>query len=212
MELHAEQSAFGVLEGSRRRVRGHRGHHGTGGGTHHGVAVAHPDLLGSGEPGGDDLAGLRHLEFHPAVLGEPAAVDLASELVGEELCPVADSEDRHAEREDLRIETRGAGGVHRLRSATEDQPGGAAPEHALGRNVVRHDLAVHAGLANPPGDELGILGAEVHHEHAALLGGACYCARHSPMPTPCWCCRAFPSLAIEGATITSAFWSSLSVA
>ena len=67
-------------------------------------------------------------------------------------------------------------------------------------------------LADPAGDQLGVLGAEVDDQHRPLtgvvrgVGGAQW-----PMPTPCERCRSFPSVWRAGATMTSAFWNSLTV-
>ena len=64
---------------------------------------------------------------------------------------------------------RRAVGVHARRPAGEDQPLRGQLANALGRDVVPHDLAVDVLLAHAAGDELGVLRAEVEHEHA--LGG-----------------------------------------
>ena len=212
VKLHAEQAAVGMLEGRGRRVGGHGGHGGPGRGTHHRVAMAHPDLLGRGKLGGDHPPRSRHGELHAAVLRQAAAIHLAPEFVGQELRPVADAEHRHSQRQDLGIQPGRAGGMHRLGSTAENQPCRPATPQPRGADVVRNDLAVDVGFAHPSGDELGVLGTEVDDQHAAAPGGRAACGGHRPMPTPCRCCRAFPSLAIDGATITSAFWSSLSVA
>ena len=60
---------------------------------------------------------------------------------------------------------RRAVGVHAGRAAGEDEPLRRELADALGRDVVPHDLAVDVLLAHPAGDELGVLRAEVEHEH-----------------------------------------------
>ena len=67
------------------------------------------------------------------------------------------------------IALRRALGVDARRAAGKDQPFGRKLADARGRDVVPHDLAVHVLLANAAGDELGVLRAEIEHEHA--LGG-----------------------------------------
>ena len=69
-------------------------------------------------------------------------------------------------------------------------------------------------LADTPCDQLRVLRTEVDDEdriasgvHRYSLGSACY----RPMPTPCARWSALPSVCSDGATITSAFWNSLSV-
>ena len=96
--------------------------------------------------------------------------------------------------------------VHRLRPAAEDHPGGVAGRELGGADVVGDDLAVDVGLADPAGDQLGVLRAEVDDENervVSLASGQC------PIPMPCCFCRYLPSVCSAGATITSAFWNSL---
>ena len=50
---------------------------------------------------------------------------------------------------------------------------GRLGRHLGGGDAVRHDLGVHVELAHPPGDQLGVLRAEVDHQH-----GPCVCVRH----------------------------------
>ena len=57
-------------------------------------------------------------------------------------------------------------------------------------------------LADPPGDQPGVLGPEVDDEDGV---GQC------PIPTPWVRWKNFPSVCSDGATITSAFWNSLTV-
>jgi hypothetical protein len=46
-----------------------------------------------------------------------------------------------------------------------------APAELLDRGVVGQELGVHAALAHSPGDQLGVLGAEVEDDHRAVRGG-----------------------------------------
>ena len=92
-------------------------------------------------------------------------------------------------------------------------PGGA-PGHQLGGGGgVGDDLGVDVGLAHPAGDQLGVLGAEVDDQDRAVAGptGVGTPRAQWPMPTPCERCRSLPSVWRAGATITSAFWNSLTV-
>jgi len=54
--------------------------------------------------------------------------------------------------------------VDRLGPAAEDQAGGRPLGDLGGGDRVRDDLAVDVGFADPPGDELGVLRAEVDDE------------------------------------------------
>ena len=104
------------------------------------------------------------------VLPGPTPCDGATELLRYQLGAVADAEDRDPEVVDARIEVGGALHVDRLGTTGEDDGGRGAPGDLLGGDGVGHDLGVHPCLAHPPGDELCVLGAEVHHEHD-LVGG-----------------------------------------
>ena len=57
------------------------------------------------------------------------------------------------------------GRVHRRRPAGQDDRGWVALQNILGRRRRRHDLRVNLALAHAPRDELGVLGAEVHHQY-----------------------------------------------
>ena len=69
---------------------------------------------------------------------------------------------------------------------------------------MRHDLAVNVGLTHPAGDELGVLGPEVDDEDGVEVGEG---QRPIPMPWARW--SDLPSVSRAGATMTSAFWNSL---
>ena len=56
---------------------------------------------------------------------------------------------------------------------TARSPSGCRGQHLGHRHRVRHDLGVDLGLADPAGDQLGVLGAEVDDEDQIVL-------RHGP--------------------------------
>ena len=58
---------------------------------------------------------------------------------------------------------------HRRRPAREDDRLGLQPLERLARLRERMDLAIDSGLAHPPCDELGHLGAEVDDEDEVVL-------------------------------------------
>ena len=75
---------------------------------------------------------------------------------------------------------------------------------------MRHELRAHAALAHAPRDQLRVLGAEVEHEHRAVVErdarlGLC---AHRDIPTPCSRCSFLPSVCSAGANMISAFWKS----
>ena len=90
-----------------------------------------------------------------------AGLDRAAELRRHGLLAVADAENGNSQLEDFARRARSLRERHRLRSAGEDHAARRELPDLLGRRVVGMDLAVDAGLAHPPGDELGVLRAEV---------------------------------------------------
>ena len=104
-------------------------------------------------------------QFGSAVLTGAGARDGTAERLRHRLKSVADTEHRHAQVEQRRIQLWRALGVH---------TGGATGEHyrlrvtgfdLVDRRGVRNHFGVHPGLAHPAGDQLGILCAEVDHQH-----------------------------------------------
>src|SRR5690606_20062521 len=100
-----------------------------------------------------------------AVLTLVRRLDLAAEQMAEELHAVADAEHRHAELEDLRIDRGRPFLEHARRTAGEDDGGRREGLDGLGIHRARMDLAIDTQLADSPGDELGVLAAEVEDEN-----------------------------------------------
>ena len=145
-----------------------------------------------------------------AELGGAGAGDLAAQHLGEQLVAVADAQHRDPQVQHGRVQGVGVLGVHRGRAARQDDAHRAAGGHLGRRHLARHDLREDVGLAHPAGDETGVLRPEVDDQHpveVTLRAGAGH-----PMPIPWWRCRAFPSVWRAGATMTSAFWNSLTSA
>ena len=65
------------------------------------------------------------------------------------------------------VDLRGARLVDAGRAAGQDDRGRVLGQHLGDRHRVRHDLGVDLRLAHPAGDQLGVLGSEVHHEDRA---------------------------------------------
>ena len=95
--------------------------------------------------------------------------DAAAELVRHGLLAVADGEDRHAGVEEMLRRARAVVPHHRRGAAGEDDALGLQPRIGLVGAVERGDLAIDAGLADPPGDELGHLAAEIDDEDGVGL-------------------------------------------
>ena len=168
VELHAVD-APGIV-GDRGERRGLRGgdHAKPGRQIDDLVAVAHPHLLARAglEHALEQRAALSHVDERAAELAVMADLDPAAELRADGLLAVADAEDRHAQLEHRsgRAWRLGLGG--RGRPAREDDRlRRERPDRGVIRGA-RHDLGIDAGLAHPPGDQLGVLGAEVEDQDA----------------------------------------------
>ena len=130
----------------------------------HAVAVAHPDRQVRGQ--------LTRAACRPgwsrtvrAVLAGAGVRDRAAERLRHRLEAVADAEHRHVAVEQAGVEPGGARLVHTGRPAGQDDRRRVLRQHLGHRHRVRHDLGVDPRLTDPPGDELGVLGAEVDNEH-----------------------------------------------
>ena len=201
MELHAVDPTLVVAERRRRRIGRRREHDGALGRTGDRVEVTHPDRL-LGRRLGEERTGLGDGEFGAAVLAPTGLGDFAAEIAGDQLRAVTEPEDRHSGVVDRRVDRRRVGGMDGRRTAREDDRRGPPRQHLGDRHRTRHDLGVHVRFPHAPGDQLRVLRPEVddENEFVHLL----------PMPTPCERCSSFPSVCNDGATITSAFWNSLS--
>ncbi len=92
-------------------------------------------------------------------------MDLAPEGLARQLHPVADPQDRHAQREDRRIAA-GAPGSYTLDGPPERiKRQRVELPHPLGRDVVADDPRKGVPLADPPRDELDVLGPEIKHQY-----------------------------------------------
>ena len=129
------------------------------------VAVGHPDvevLAHRHVPERPD--GLGHFDAGRAVLAVGGPIDGAAQQLGHELQAVADAEHRDAELEDPRVH-HGRAGLLDARRPTGEHDALRREGADLGeRHRAGVDLAVDVQLANPAGDELGVLGAEVQDE------------------------------------------------
>src|SRR2546430_5807601 len=98
------------------------------------------------------------------VLARRARVDLAAEVMSDELHAVADAEHWDAGAERLRVDLWRAGLVNARRPAREDEPGRLPALQLVPRRRARDELAVHARLAHATRDELAVLRTEIQHE------------------------------------------------
>ena len=169
VELHSEEPASLILHGRHGRGCRPRRHPKGGWGVGHRVRVTHPD----------GFLGREVLEQHPpskelhgraAVLAQAGWFDPSTQRLGHRLLPVADAQHRSAEVEQTGVDCRSPRLIDRCGAARQDQTGRAARLQLCERCVERNDLGVDVALANSPRDQLGILRAEVDHQHGSGFG------------------------------------------
>src|SRR4029079_10521828 len=90
--------------------------------------------------------------------------DVAAQLAGHELGAVADAEDGNPPRPDAGVRLRRVRVVDGVRAAGEDDRLRVAALDLRPRRVVGDELGVDVELADPPGDQLGELAAEVEDD------------------------------------------------
>ena len=149
---HREGGAFAAGDGLK-----------TGRQAGHAVAVRHPDFFARAR--GPQARGQRALAGDVDVLGAELAVvrgfDRAAERRAHRLLPVADAQHGQAEREPGGVGLGAAAFGDARGTARQDQRAGAGPVDLGGCQRVRDDLAIDAGFAQPAGDQLRDLAAEV---------------------------------------------------
>ena len=120
------------------------------------IPVAHPDLL-------DRLHSVKQgrirgdVDFRGTELTFVARLDLASELVGHQLHPVADAQNRNAEPPDAGIAMRRFPCVHAGGPATENDSLGLEFRQLLRRRVEPQNLRKHLAFTDSPRNHLRIL-------------------------------------------------------
>ena len=158
------------------------------------AAVVPDGGIGAGRAPGDDGKALRHpvhivpvahpgdaffrqapekrgrrieVRLRPAVFPGrilPSRDHLSPQAGGHELTAVADAQDGHPQRKDLRVRVRRAGGVDAVGPAgKDDRPGIEGADLPKGGLPGLH-LAVDPAFPHPPGDELVILTAEIQDQ------------------------------------------------
>src|SRR5712691_1180666 len=136
-----------------------------------------------------------HRKKRWTVFTSVAGVDLAPEVVGDELHPVTDAEHGDARTQSLGVDLRGARVIDARGASAEDQTRRVTLLQLRPRRRAGHQLAVDIGFADAARDQLAELGAEVEHENRLQTrasvdffppcrGGL---AQDLPMPT-CWAC------------------------
>jgi len=190
--LHTPDASRVVLEHRHRRVGSGRGTGEAGRHPRDGVEVTHPHVLFGGKS--TEQSG-RAGNGQPcaSVFAPRPATYLATQLVGDELRAVTNTQDRHPGVVHRRIEPRSTVHVHALGATREDDRRRLALGDLGRADRVRDDLGIDVVLTDSAGDELGVLRTEIHHEdgatgrHATIVvpGATTLPARWAPDPRTC---------------------------
>jgi hypothetical protein len=112
----------------------------------------------------------QHLEMGPAVFAALTSTYFTPELMSDQLRPVTDAQNRNSQLEDLRIETWRSLDVNTLGSPRQHDRSRTPSGDLSGRDPMRNDLGVDVMLPDAPSDQLGVLGAEIDHQHRRVGG------------------------------------------
>jgi hypothetical protein len=131
--------------------------------------MAHPDLgLFPGREAAEELA-FDYLDRRAAVLPPARTHDGASRQMRDQLHAIAETQNRHVQVQQLLGCERRPVVVHRIGTPGQnDSPRIPGPD-PVERAAPGVDLGVDVGLANPPRDELGELGAVVENQDAVVM-------------------------------------------
>ena len=105
----------------------------------------------------------KDFQLGAAVFAGSGVRDGATECLRHCLKSVADAEHRQLQVQQRRIESRSTVGVDTGRSPGQHQCQRIAGFDFIDRGGVRYDLRKNPRLPDPPGDQLGILRAEIDH-------------------------------------------------
>ena len=169
VELEAVDRQGGVADGRERASRraGERGE--VGGDVVDLIAVAHPHLGRRRHPG-EHRVGRGDLAGRTTVLTRRRPADPTTEGIAGQLHPVADPEDGDAEAKEPRIAARRPFLVDARRTAGEDDSARGDVADPVRRQVMADDLAEDVLLADPPGNELCVLRAEIENDDPLRTG------------------------------------------
>ena len=165
VELDPVEALLGALERGDRRARAGGESDEAGRGLEDAVAVAHPALLLMRQPGQQTSAAVGEDQRRAAELPRIGALDAAAEDVDHRLHPVADAQHRDLELQQLTSQLRCALRVDGGRAARQDQRRRAPLADPLHGGVVGQQLGEHPALADPPGNQLGVLPPEVEDQY-----------------------------------------------
>ena len=163
MELHPVEPADRVLEGGDARLPGPRGAAESLGQGVHQITMARPGPEPFRHPLKEPSVPVV-FEFRRAIGAAGRRTHIATALACQELHPVAHPQHRDRGRENPVRSRRSPGPIDALGPPGEHHPDGIARPDFRIRRRARQDLAVHPQFAEPPGDQLRVLRAEIKDE------------------------------------------------
>ncbi len=112
-----------------------------------------------------DTAAFEHLEVGAPVLTGAGSLHGAAQRVGHRLKSVADAQYRQPGAEQRRVNAGRPWLVHAGRAPGQHDRRGFTAQDLRSMCLVPDHLGIHLGLADPAGDQLRILRAEVDDQH-----------------------------------------------
>jgi len=129
------------------------------------IAVGIPDLEGFGQVREERAKTVLHLQRPLAVFALETLLDLAAEIMGDQLQPVTNAEDRHAEVEYFLVRQRRVRGIDARRPAGKNDPPRLQRDNFRGRRVVTEDDGINVAFADAARDDLRVLGTKIQNDY-----------------------------------------------
>jgi len=127
------------------------------------VAVAIPDIEDGGQFG-EELGLAVHGEFAGSVFAAAGPFDDPTEIVGDELHPIANPQDGDAQLKDGWIDLGSFARIDAGRSPRKNDPLGLGGADLGGFGAVGENFGIDPAFADPTGDDLGVLGAKIKND------------------------------------------------
>ena len=167
VELHAVAAVLHIFIGRcgrfwcRRRNRCANRRHGDG------VEVAHPDRLRAGLCPTEQHIVSHDSEFGASVFTAVSARNLATKIAGEQLCAVANTQNRNTEFVHTWVDRGSALDVHRSRATRKDDSYRVLGSDLCSSQIVADDFREHMRFTHAARNELCVLRAEIDDKDGA---------------------------------------------
>lgn len=171
MELESVKPAAPILKGGNWSVLGPGGELESRRRALDGVPVTCPDPERRTDSE-EEKARPVEMDRRRAVLPMARRPDSASKRLRHELHPVTDAKHRNSQLKDRWLATGRSRLVDAVWTAGEDEGAGRPAANQLRRRRARENLAIDRHLAQPTGNEPGVLRPEIEYEDGLVRGGA----------------------------------------